>query len=65
MIISLYGRVKYIGPDLKYPNVSNGDFGYVIEDYCDGNYEIEFSNKNGISTAQCVICLPDLESAEA
>lgn len=55
MMFELYMKVRYVGPDSFSADIRENDFGYVIEDYKDGNYEIEFSNADGISKAQLVI----------
>jgi len=45
--------------------VNWGDFGYIIEGYGDGNYEIEFSDSNtGTTIAQIVVSVEDIETAE-
>ena len=55
MSIKLYSRVKFVGPKKSYPDLHVGDIGYVIEDYEDGNYEVEFSNLDGSTRAQTVV----------
>lgn len=55
MSIKLYSRVKFFGPVKDYPDLHTGDIGYVIEDYEDGNYEVEFSNPDGATRCQIVI----------
>ena len=55
MSIKLYTRVKFVGPIKDYPDLCVGDTGYVIEDYEDGNYEVEFSNPDGSTRVQTVI----------
>ncbi|WP_109583611.1 DUF4926 domain-containing protein [Cupriavidus plantarum] len=41
-----------------------GDIGYVIEDYGDGHYEVEFSNADGTTSVQAVIQNRDLTLLE-
>jgi hypothetical protein len=53
--IKIYSRVKFIGPIKEYPDLLVGDIGYVIEDYEDGNYEVEFSSPDGSTRVQAVI----------
>lgn len=55
MSIKLYSRVRFIGAVDDYPDLRVGDIGYVIEDYDDGNYEVEFSNPDGSTRVQAVI----------
>ena len=64
MNISIYSRVRYVGRENSHDGLSTGDIGYVIEDYGDGNYEVEFSNTDGTTRAQAVIQNRDLELAE-
>lgn len=59
-----YSRVKLKTDKFQSEGISLGDIGYIIEDYEDGNYEVEFSNPEGITIAQIVVSLKDLESAE-
>lgn len=55
MNINLYDKVKFTGFGGEEGPVKTGDIGYVIEDYQDGNFEVEFSTPDGISFAQEVI----------
>ena len=55
MSIHLYSRVQFIGPTTDYIDLHIGDIGYIIEDYKDGNYEVEFSNADGSTRVQAVI----------
>ncbi len=64
MNFSIYNRVFYIGPLNVAQSISYGDIGYIIEDYGDGNYEVEFSDSNGMTKALAVISERDLELAE-
>jgi hypothetical protein len=64
MNIEIYNRVRYVGASGKVEQVSPGDIGYVIEDYGDGNFEVEFSDPDGTTKAQAVIAGQDLELAE-
>ncbi|MGO4815217.1 DUF4926 domain-containing protein [Cupriavidus sp. 2MCAB6] len=64
MKIPLYNRVRYVGREGSYEGLRWGDIGYVIEDYCDGNYEVEFSNPDGTTRVQAVLAGRDLELAE-
>lgn len=64
MKISIYNRVRYLGPLNTKEEIKAGDIGYVIEDYGDGNFEVEFSYPNGVTRAQVVISGSDLESVE-
>lgn len=40
------------------------DVGYIIEVYPNGEYEVEFSDANGITTAQIVAHEEDIQLAE-
>lgn len=64
MKISIYNRVRYLRPLNTKDEIKTGDIGYVIEDYGDGNFEVEFSDPNGVTRAQVVISGHHLESAE-
>jgi hypothetical protein len=59
-----YSRVRYIGPVNLQDQINSGDIGYIIEDYGDGNYEVEFSQPDGTTKALVVIPGRDLEVAE-
>ncbi|RLK39450.1 DUF4926 domain-containing protein [Cupriavidus plantarum] len=64
MNISIYSRVRYVGGEDAQDGLSVGDIGYVIEDYGDGHYEVEFSNADGTTRVQAVIQNQDLKLAE-
>ena len=64
MKIPLHSRVHYLGREGSNEGLRCGDIGYVIEDYCDGNYEVEFSNPDGTTRVQAVLAGSDLELAE-
>ncbi len=64
MKISIYNRVRYVGLGNIQERINPGDFGYVIEDYGDGNFEVEFSNPDGTTRAQAVLAGRNLELAE-
>lgn len=55
MNIKIYSKVRFIGSKEDFPELNTNDIGYIIEDYNDGNYEVEFSDSNGITIAQVVI----------
>lgn len=64
MKIAIYSRVRYVGPENAEERLNSGDIGYVIEDYGDGNFEVEFSNPDGTTRAQVVIPGRELHAAE-
>ena len=64
MKLALYSRVRYVGPNGFYNFVKENDIGYIIEDYQDGNYEVEFSNADGSTREQAVIPGDFLQLAE-
>ncbi|WP_454725796.1 MULTISPECIES: DUF4926 domain-containing protein [Cupriavidus] len=64
MKLSLYSRVKYVGPNGIYDCIGENDVGYIIEDYGDGNYEVEFCDADGSTRAQSVIPEAFLQSTE-
>lgn len=55
MMLTLYSRVIYVGPNNLYDCIESNDVGYIIEDYGDGNYEVEFSDADGSTRTQSVI----------
>ncbi|HET6552558.1 MAG TPA: DUF4926 domain-containing protein [Dyella sp.] len=58
MTIKLFSRVEFVGA--QHDELRAGDIGYIIEDYGDGNYEVEFSNADGSTRAQVVVNEKDL-----
>lgn len=53
--INEYDAVEYLGDfdsDLKLPK---GEIGYVLDDYGDGNFEVEFSFPDGTTWLQCAL----------
>lgn len=55
MMLALYYRVTYVGPSGLYDGINENDVGYIIEDYGDGNYEVEFSDIDGSTRALAAI----------
>jgi len=49
-----YSRVRLLTDRYREEGVAAGAIGYVIEVYPGGNYEVEFSDENGITIAQIV-----------
>jgi hypothetical protein len=64
MKIPFYNRIRYVGREGSHEGFTWGDIGYVIEDYGDDNYEVEFCNHDGTTRVQVVIPGDDLELAE-
>lgn len=64
MSLLIYSKVCYIGPVNVQENINLGDIGYIVEDYGDGNYEVEFSGPDGITKALAVIAGTNLESVD-
>lgn len=64
MMLTLYSRVIYVGPNSLYDCIESNDVGYIIEDYGDGNYEVEFSDVDGLTRAQSVIPEAFLQATE-
>ena len=64
MTLQQYSRVKLLTNRFESEGATRGDIGFIIEVYDDDNYEVEFSNASGISTAQIVANERDLESVE-
>jgi hypothetical protein len=54
-MLALYSRVTYVGPTGLYEDIEENDVGYVIEDYGDGSYEVEFSEADGSTKALAAI----------
>ena len=56
MSIKMHSRVRFIGSTVDFPELKENDVGAIIEDYGDGNYEVELSDPPlGITRAQVVI----------
>ena len=54
--MKLYSRVKLCTNKYSSEGITIGAIGYIIESYDDGNYEVEFSNKEtGETIAQIVV----------
>ncbi len=54
MMLENYSRVRLLTDAWRSENVHAGMVGYVIEIYPNDHYEIEFSDKDGITIAQIV-----------
>jgi hypothetical protein len=53
-ILPNYSRVRLLTDKYQEDGAKFGDLGYIIEVY-DGAYEVEFSDKNGITIATIVV----------
>jgi hypothetical protein len=56
-----YSRVRLLTDRYQADGVDIGAIGYIIEIYADDFYEVEFSNKDGITIAQIVVHLSEIE----
>ncbi len=64
--MKLYSRVKLCTNKYSSEGITIGAIGYIIESYDDGNYEVEFSNKEtGETIAQVVVAEEEIEIAES
>ena len=54
MVLENYSRVRMLTNAYQSENVHASMVGYIIEIYPNDHYEIEFSNKDGITVAQIV-----------
>jgi Domain of unknown function (DUF4926) len=52
----LYSRVRLLGDSLLGNGVTDGAVGFVLEDYSDGFYEVEFVDVDGLTVALLVVC---------
>lgn len=64
-MIENYSRVRLLTDKYQPEGAARGDIGYIIETYPDGAYEVEFSDTNGITFAQIVARLEELQPAES
>ncbi len=60
-----YSRVRLLTDKYQSEGASCFEVGYVIEVYPDRKYEVEFSDPNGITTAQIVTSEEELELASS
>lgn len=63
MPLKNYTRIRLLTDRYKNEGVGFGDIGYIIEVY-DNEYEVEFSNDQGITIAQVVVKYWEVESVE-
>ncbi len=59
-----YARVRLETNKYQANGASRGDLGYIIEVYPDGCYEVEFSDKRGITFAQIVAQESEIQQDE-
>lgn len=59
-----YSRVRLLTEKFQASGAALFDVGYIIEVYSDGDYEVEFSDKDGTTTAQIVVREEDIQLAE-
>jgi hypothetical protein len=62
-----FDRVRFVGGGIDISNetveLRVGDIGYIIEDYADGFYEVEFMNDDGSTRVQAVLAKHMMEVA--
>ncbi len=61
--LAIYACVQLKTDKYRYQGSSDFDVGYIIEVYPDDKYEVEFSDLNGMTTAQIVASEEELEFA--
>ncbi len=64
MVLPIYSRVRLLTDKYQSEGVSTGAIGFIIEIYGDEAYEVEFSDKNGITIALIAIPQDEVELAE-
>ena len=57
-----YSRVRLLTDRFQTEGGFCSDVGYIIEVYPDNNYEVEFSDSDGITTPQIVVSEEELRS---
>jgi hypothetical protein len=60
-VIPVYSKVRVITSRHLDEGIAWGEVGYVIEDFGDGNYEVEISSPDGTTIAMFVAAEGDLE----
>ncbi len=60
--LNLYDRVRLVCSRFDDRGVSVGAEGYVVDQYDDGCFEVEFSNADGSTLAQIVASGHDVQS---
>ena len=60
-----YSRVRLLTDKYQSQGASCFDIGYVIEVYPGSEYEVEFSDANGITTAQIVANEEEIQIAQS
>ena len=64
MIYNNYSRVRLLTHRFQNEGLNYGALGYIIEIYDDDNYEVEFSNEQGVTIAIIVAKHDELEVDE-
>jgi hypothetical protein len=59
-----YQKVRLTTNKYNSDGIKKGDIGVILEDYDGSNFEVEFSDKNGITIALFAFPIEDLELAE-
>jgi len=59
-----YSRIRVKTDRLGHEGIRSGDIGYIIEVYEDGNYEVEFSDENGVTILLTVLAEYEFELAD-
>ena len=64
-MLPLYSRVRLLVDRYQGEGADVGAFGYIIEVYPEGNYEVEFSDSEGITYAQLVVTEQEIASSSS
>lgn len=59
-----FTRVRLLTDTYAHEGVTSGAIGYIIEIYNDDAFEVEFSDKQGITIAQIVVHHNEIEATE-
>jgi hypothetical protein len=64
-VLDNYSRIRLLTNRYREYGVPAGAIGYILEVYGHEAYEVEFSDKNGITIAQFAVPQQDIELAPA
>ena len=63
IMLENYSRVCLLNNHYEKENIPKGSFGYIIETYDDGAYEVEFSDSDGITIGLLVLRESEIQLA--
>ncbi|TGE75630.1 hypothetical protein C7Y70_20535 [Pseudoalteromonas sp. KS88] len=64
-MIKIYSKIRLTSSAYREKGVNEGSEGYIIEDFEDGNFDVEFSDSKGETKAILILTSTEFEVADS